>query len=120
VLTTPHLFADFNNADKQGRVRLNCAGTMDDLARQQIELREGLGVLLYTDDADEHGNLARMTAEGTVAFSEQERCWVAAIDWQKIAHESGSAVNEVGSDAHQASLDAQVRTVPQTGRPLSR
>lgn len=31
--------ADFHNADVQGRLRLNCIGTVEDLARQNIELR---------------------------------------------------------------------------------
>lgn len=120
MLTVLHLYADFHNADEQGRVRLNCAGTMDDLARQQIQLREGLGVVLYTDDADEDGSLARMTAEGTVAFSEQEQCWVAAIDWQKIGHESGRAVREDGGDVKDGSSDAQARAGQESLRRISR
>ena len=32
------IFADFNNADENGRLRLNCTGTIEDLARQKIEL----------------------------------------------------------------------------------
>jgi hypothetical protein len=32
------VFADFHNADALGRLRLNCIGTVEDLARQQISL----------------------------------------------------------------------------------
>ena len=40
------VYADFHNADAKGRLRLNCTGTVEDLARQQIELREGLALTL--------------------------------------------------------------------------
>ena len=36
----PKVYADFQNADARGRIRLNCIGTIEDLARQKIELRE--------------------------------------------------------------------------------
>jgi hypothetical protein len=38
----PEIYADFHNADIQGRLRLNCVGTVNDLSRQQVEPREGL------------------------------------------------------------------------------
>ena len=41
-MVMPKIYADFHNADSQGRLRLNCVGTTDDLARQQVELRKGL------------------------------------------------------------------------------
>jgi len=69
-------------------VRLTCAGTANDLSRQQVQLREGLDVLLYMDDADEQGREDRLIVEGSVTFSDDEQCWVAAIDWQNIRHES--------------------------------
>src|SRR5437870_13888974 len=103
MMTMPHVYADFQNADSSGRVRLNCAGTIDDLSRQQIELREGLGVVLYSDDADEKGHPARLIAKGTVAFSQEEQCWVAAIDWQKLEHETAGALVEVEQDDNSAS-----------------
>jgi hypothetical protein len=71
VLATPHLFADYNNTDKQGRVRLNCAGTIDDLGRQQIQLREGLDVLLYMEE--------RNGTRGQQGIRTRHRC-IFAID----------------------------------------
>ena len=39
----PIIFADdFNNADEKGTLRLNCAGTVDDLAKYGIRLEEGM------------------------------------------------------------------------------
>src|SRR5579883_612634 len=87
-MTKPKIYADFHNADSEGRVRLNCVGTTEDLARQQVELREGLILSLYSDDLDDKGQLDELLVDGVVSFSEEEHCWVAAIDWAAIHHAS--------------------------------
>src|SRR6266571_5110100 len=84
----PKIYADFHNADSQGRLRLNCVGTLEDLAQQQVELRAGLLLTLYADDLDDQGQLDELLVEGIVSFSEEEHCWVAAIDWAAIRHVS--------------------------------
>jgi hypothetical protein len=88
------VYADFQNADVKGRVRLNCAGTMQDLARQQTSLRMGLVLTLYADDADAQGRPDELEVQGVVEYSDEERCWVAVIDWNAIRHAS-----ENGGDA---------------------
>lgn len=88
VMTKPRVYADFHNADSQGRLRLNCAGTVEDLSRQKIELRDGLALTLYADDLDAQGRLDELVAEGVVAFSTEEQLWVAVIDWSAIRHAS--------------------------------
>jgi hypothetical protein len=87
-MAKPHIYADFHNADSQGRLRLNSVGTIEDLARQQIELREGLRLTFYSDDLDVEGALDKLLVDGVVSFSEQEDCWVATIDWSEIRHSS--------------------------------
>jgi hypothetical protein len=84
----PRVYADFHNADAQGRLLLNCMGTMEDLARQHLHLREGLVLTFYSDDLDDQGQLDEVMVEGVVSFSEEEHCWVAAIDWAKVHHAS--------------------------------
>lgn len=69
------VFADFHNADAQGRLRLNCVGTIEDLARQQISLRDGQLLILYSEDLE---------VDGVVQYSEEENLWVAVIDWDAI------------------------------------
>ena len=69
------VYADFHNADSKGRVRLNCVGTIRDLAKKRIVLSEGLQLTLSDDDLE---------TEGTVLFAEDERLWVAVIDWNAI------------------------------------
>ncbi|MGL5793990.1 MAG: hypothetical protein ACRC06_06170 [Waterburya sp.] len=69
------VFVDFHNADKQGHLRLNCIGTIEDLARQQIELENGQQLMLYSEELE---------VDGIVQFSEDEKIWVAIIDWHQI------------------------------------
>jgi hypothetical protein len=63
---------------------------MEDLAQQHIDLHEGLLLTLYSDDLDDQGQLDELQVEGAVSFSEEEHCWVAAIDWDTIHHASES------------------------------
>jgi hypothetical protein len=87
-MTTPKVYADFQNLDDFNRLRLTCAGTQEDLARQGVHLAEGLRLTLYMDDADDQGWADELRADGIVHYNEAERCWVAAIDWSAIRHAS--------------------------------
>jgi hypothetical protein len=87
-MAEPRVYADFQNADVKGRVRLNCAGTTRDLARQQASLHKGLVLSLYADDADAEGRPDELEALGVVEYSDEERCWVAVIDWNAVRHAS--------------------------------
>ena len=69
------IFADFHNADSQGRLRLNCIGTIEDLARQQILLEDGQLLTLYSEDLE---------VDGIAQYSKAENVWVAVIDWDAI------------------------------------
>lgn len=71
----PRIYADFHNADAQGRLRLNCVGTIEDLARQQITLQDGQPLTLCSEGLE---------VEGEVRYSPDEELWVAAIDWDAI------------------------------------
>jgi hypothetical protein len=71
----PKVFADFHNADAKGCLRLNCIGTVEDLAQQKIVLRDGLSLTLYSEDLE---------VEGVVQYSTDENVWVAVIDWNAI------------------------------------
>src|SRR4051794_18141854 len=99
VQPKPRIYADFHNADQQGRLRLNCVGTLEDLARQQTQLREGLHLTLWSDDLDDKGQLDELLVDGVASFSAEEHCWVAVIDWTAIRHASddrGSVANGAG------------------------
>jgi hypothetical protein len=74
-MKTLRVFADFHNADVQGRLRLNCIGTVEDLARQKIELQDGQLLTLYSEDLE---------VDGVVQYSSEENLWVAVINWDAI------------------------------------
>ncbi len=40
-MNNPRIFADFQNADAKGRLRLNCIGTIEDLSHQGTQLIDG-------------------------------------------------------------------------------
>jgi hypothetical protein len=87
-MANPKIYADFHNSDSQGRLRLNCIGTLEDLAEQHLELRDGLLLTLYSDDLDAIGQLDELVVDGVVSFSQDELCWVAGIDWAAIRNVS--------------------------------
>ena len=74
-MAKPVIYADFNNADSGGRLRLNCIGTTQDLARLGVRLEEGLEITLHDEE---------LQAEGKVQYSDEERIWVARVDWGAI------------------------------------
>jgi len=77
-MSQPHsIFADFNNADRLGRVRLNTVGSIEDLGRLGLHLVDGLRVTIHDDELE---------ADGEVLYSSDESIWVAKIDWNAIRH----------------------------------
>ncbi|HEX8200699.1 MAG TPA: hypothetical protein VF590_09445 [Isosphaeraceae bacterium] len=90
-MTSPRVYADFQNLDDANRLRLTSAGTIRDLERQEIRLQEGLALTFYTDDADDPGRPDELRAEGVVHYDDEGRCWVAKIDWTALRHASDEA-----------------------------
>ncbi len=84
----PRVYADFQNLDDSNRLRLTCAGTAQDLERLGLQLREGLPLTFYTDDADDAGLPDELRAEGIVHYDDDQRCWVASIDWDALRYAS--------------------------------
>ena len=87
-MANPRVYADFQNLDDENRLRLPCTGTHRDLQRQVLDLREGMALTLYTDDATDYGRSDELLADAIVHFNQAENCWVATIDWQAIRHAS--------------------------------
>jgi hypothetical protein len=87
-MSNPRVYADFQNLDDANRLKLTCAGTWEDLERQEIRLQEGCVLTFYMDDADDEGRPDELLAEGTVRYNHQEQCWVAEIDWSALRHAS--------------------------------
>ena len=60
---------------EQGRIRLNCVRTIEDLHRQHVQLHNGQSLTLYSEDLE---------VDGLIQYSEDDRIWVAVIDWDAI------------------------------------
>jgi hypothetical protein len=75
-MTLKRIFADFNNADYKGRVRLNSQGTVEDITKSNILLTNGVEILLTDYDS--------LQTIGIVEFSEDEQIWVARINWDSF------------------------------------
>jgi hypothetical protein len=108
----PRVYADFQNADPQGRLRLNCDGTARDLARQQVRLYDGLVLTLYSDDVDDQGRLDELEVTGVVQQSSEEQCWVARIDWSAVRH-----VSEQNGAQSEMTTESQPTIVPAARKP---
>ena len=97
-MSKPKVYADFQNLDDSNRLRLTCAGTIADLARQCIELHEGLALTFCTDDADDQGAPDELRTDGVVHYDEHDRAWVASVDWSATRHESDKLKSTRGAD----------------------
>jgi hypothetical protein len=82
------IYGDFNNLDDENRIRLTTLGSLSDIARLGIQLREGLALTITADDADDDGNPDDLMADGIIRYNEKEKCWVAQIDWSKVHNRS--------------------------------
>lgn len=72
----PRIYADFNNVDENGRLRLNVQGALDDIARLAVPLLAGDQVTLSDGELEVEGSIE---PSGTVpAF------WTGRIDWSHV------------------------------------
>ncbi|ADI63220.1 hypothetical protein [Trichormus azollae] len=65
------VFAEFNNGDEEGHLRLNPIGTMDDLVNQNMELQDGKIMTFYSE---------HLEVDGIIKHSQEENIWVAIIN----------------------------------------
>lgn len=87
-MSSHRIWVDFMKTDDLRRLVLTTLGTLADLRRHDIELREGLHLRVFGDDADDKGRPDNLLVDGTVQFDEGAGRWVLAIDWSAIRHES--------------------------------
>jgi hypothetical protein len=87
-MSSHRIWVDFMKTDDLRRLVLTTLGTLADLRKHQIELREGLRLGVFGDDADDEGRPDNLLVDGTVRFDEGAGRWVLEIDWSAIRHES--------------------------------
>ena len=71
----PTIFADFQNADPEGFVRLNTNGTRSDLDRAALSLVVGLRLCLSDGE---------LLTEAVVVAPGTEGIWRTKIDWRSL------------------------------------
>jgi hypothetical protein len=85
----PRIYVDFLNSGGQAnQVVLDRSGTMEDLRRYGITLRDGLVLHLYMDDADDSDQPDNLIVDGVVHYDEERKRWVATYDPASFKHES--------------------------------
>ena len=68
----PSIDVDFNNCDREGRVRLNTIGAIQSLNASKVTLRDGLELELMSGDT--------CPLKGIVEYSHSEHIWVARFE----------------------------------------
>jgi len=81
------LWTDFNASSDNG-LRLNCKGTIEDLSRQGLELKEGMKLLLWDEDTDETNNQDNLVVEAVAHYDDKLKIWEGVFNWDDIRHES--------------------------------
>ena len=66
----PKIYIDFDNAGRQGRLRLAIRGSKEDIQSQELKLFNGMKLIVYDDE---------LSADAEAIFSEEEQIWVAKI-----------------------------------------
>ena len=72
----PSIEVDFNNCDREGRVRLNTVGAIQSINELEVKMRNGLEVELISGDT--------FPLKGIVEYSDSEHIWVARFDLNDV------------------------------------
>ena len=84
----PRIYHDLMKVDRDGRIKLVLQGTVDDLRKQNVVLKDGLELTFYSDDANDAGERDELRVDGTVQFNRDENCWVAKLHDESFRHAS--------------------------------
>ena len=78
---TKSFFADFHNADAEGRVRFELHRDYGGSRTSKKScLRNGQSLIIYSEELE---------VEGVVHYSQKENLWTAVIDWNAIQEVEG-------------------------------
>ena len=69
------IYVDFSNADADGFVRLNCSGTLRDVAASGLSFFEGMEILVHDGE---------IQTTGTVRKANYEGAWLLEVNWREI------------------------------------
>lgn len=88
------IYADFMKMDHQGRLLLVCRGTLNDLEKNNLELKKGMKLTFYNEDEDIDGNRDDLVVEGVVERDNENQNWRARIIWNEIKNISQLSLDE--------------------------
>ncbi len=89
------IYTDFNEIDDEERLVLILPKTLNDLTENNITLKEGLKLVLYTDDSDTYGIPDEIIVEGIAEYDAPNERWTARIDWDEIKRVSHLSSEEI-------------------------
>lgn len=83
----PRIYTDFMMHDGDGRVIVFMNGK-DHPSKMPIPFRNGLEVILYSDDSDDDGKSDDLEVDAVLEYNEAHRYWVGIYDKTKFRHVS--------------------------------
>src|SRR5262245_44264645 len=84
-LWSPPILVDFTRVDRHGRLCLDIPGTVRELDRYGITLREGVRLVVYEDDGNDDDVVDDLIGVATATFDDEEGRWV-GIGWKETLH----------------------------------
>lgn len=84
----PRVYADFMKLDDLDRLILITIGSRNDLLKLGTQLKSGMAVVFYDDDANEDGEPDDLEADGTLLYDHAAGHWVGVYDRSSLRHAS--------------------------------
>jgi hypothetical protein len=76
------IYADFNNCEEDGKVRLNSRGSLDDLSQVKNKIRSSMLVWIYDEELE---------VETELQYSQKWKIWLGEPNWSTIRYEESGA-----------------------------
>lgn len=58
------------------------------MARQKVELKEGMRLLIWDEDLEENNNQDNIIVEAIAKYNHKLKIWQAVVESEKVGHES--------------------------------
>lgn len=72
-----HIYADFNNCEENGNVRLNTNGSLNDLFRMKSKIHTGMFAWLYDEE---------FKVEAKLEYDGKWKIWLGEPNWSTIRY----------------------------------
>ena len=89
-MTEPRIYADFQKVDPNGFLILTAQGSLRDL-NLLPDLKEGCGVVFYSDDENDKGEPDELEVEGALKFDSERKIWLGVYNTKGFRYASERA-----------------------------